>query len=82
MKQNTTTLQVYKYLVENRNATLQEIADALKISSRANVLYHIEKLRKIGWIAPAVGKHRMFLITEDKQNERDRESEISFSRGH
>lgn len=64
-KHNTTTTLVYEYVRDHPGDTMEEIATALHISSRANVLYHLRKLAEAGQLKLAPGKHRMFRVVEE-----------------
>jgi predicted transcriptional regulator len=61
-----TTQRVYDYLKEHPGDSLDEIAVALKISSRSNVRYHLAKLAEEGKVIMPKNKHRMFRVKEAK----------------
>jgi predicted ArsR family transcriptional regulator len=66
-KHDTTTNLVLAYVREHPGESMEEIAIALHISSRANVLYHLRKLVARGLVTMPKGKHRMFRCTEVTQ---------------
>jgi len=64
-KNGTTTESVYLFLQIYPNSSLEEIAEALHISSRSNVRYHLLKLAAAGRVdLPVGGKHRMFRVVQ------------------
>jgi predicted transcriptional regulator len=65
-KFGTTTENVFQYAKDHPGESLQEIADALKLASRSNVLYHLRKLAAVGKVGlPVDGKHRQFRVIQE-----------------
>lgn len=52
--------KIYRHLQEHHGDSLDEIAAAVGLSSRANVLYHMRKLAAKGLVILANGKHRKY----------------------
>jgi predicted ArsR family transcriptional regulator len=61
-----TTKRVYKYLSKHPGASLDEIADALHISSRSNVRYHMLKLAQAGKVDMEYYQHRTYHVIEQE----------------
>jgi predicted transcriptional regulator len=59
-----TTKRVYEYLAAHPGDSLEEMADALHISSRSNVRYHLKKLMAEGKVDADFYQHRKYRVIE------------------
>jgi predicted transcriptional regulator len=57
-KNGITTEEVYVYLYNHPGCSLEEIAEAINLPSRANARYHILKLANEGRVEFTQRKHR------------------------